>query len=102
MNLNHKMTITDEQRQQLASHIAGKPVKRLATRKDICAFLDGCLQATFEISDSPAPAQPAASPPRRAPQLSADEESEIQRLRKEGKSDNYIRGWIQVGRRLHK
>lgn len=54
MNVNVKLSLDDDQRRRLASYIAGKPVKRLATRGDVNAIVQELLQSALK-GRSPAP-----------------------------------------------
>lgn len=47
MNVNVKLSLTDDQRRALASSIAGKPVKRLATRADVNELVNQLLATTM-------------------------------------------------------
>ena len=98
MNVNAQFSLNDDQRRALASAIAGKPVKRLATRAEVRDFVTGALAAATTTID----VDGEITTPSGGPQfgLSPREEREVERLRKAGKNDSYIRGWLQVGRRL--
>lgn len=52
MNVNVKLSLTDEQRNAIACAMAGKKVARLATRADINAI---CQQAIDEVIAGSAP-----------------------------------------------
>jgi len=83
MKVNVKLDINDVERKKLASYIDEDQGKRLATRKDVNNFVQGCIDAAVDavvIKTLPA------------------EDIEIARLRKLGLDDSYIRGWLQVGR----
>ena len=82
MKVNVKLDIDDFARNILADYLDDTHSNRLATRKDINHFVNGCLDA-------------AVTAPFRA---ETTEKSEIKRLRDLGHDDNYIRGWLQVGR----
>jgi hypothetical protein len=87
MKVALSIEVTDEQRKQLSSLIAGKAVVRLATREEVREFVNGAL-ATLSSADVP---QSNSSP------RGGDEEVAA-KLRAEGKSESYIRGWLSVGR----
>jgi hypothetical protein len=86
MKVNVKLDISDTERDTLADYIDGNQSKRLATRKDVNSFVQGCLDAALE-ADSQRHVFPANN-----------EADEIQQLRNAGHNDSYIRGWLQVGR----
>ena len=97
MIANVRIDITDSRRRLLASKIAGKAVQRLATRKEIVSFVEGCIAAACEdrsdTEDDPAgKAVPASS------HLTPAERQTVERLRSEGKGDSYITGWLIGGR----
>ena len=48
MNLNCKLSFTDEQRNRIKQHLTGKPVKALATRAEICQLINDLLEAFTE------------------------------------------------------
>jgi len=76
MKVNVKLDINDTERDMLADYIDGETSKRLATRKDVNSFIQGCIDAAYELNDAP--------------------ENEAEKLRAAGRSDGYIRGWLQV------
>lgn len=43
--------VTDQQRDQLATLLDGKATKRLASRADICALLQGALDGALDLAD---------------------------------------------------
>lgn len=45
MNLNCRLSLTDEQRNNIKRNITGKDVKALATRAEICELINGLLEA---------------------------------------------------------
>jgi hypothetical protein len=54
MKMNLNLTITDEQRNVLACLLAGKDVKRLATRDDVAGYVLGMLAGLFpRTADQP-------------------------------------------------
>ena len=57
MNVNLKLSFTDEQRNLIKRRLVGKDVKALATRNDIKELVDGFVQSMLEEEQSsPAPA----------------------------------------------
>lgn len=44
MNLNCKLTLTDEQRNNIKRHLTGKDVKALAKRAEICQLIEDLLE----------------------------------------------------------
>ena len=72
MNVNCKISLTDEERNRLAALLDGNVSKRLATRKDVNEFVIGCID--YAVSTSPQPKQP--------------------------ENESYMRGWNLVGERL--
>jgi hypothetical protein len=48
MNINCKLSLTDEQRNNIKQHLAGKNVKALATRADICQLIQDLLEPLLE------------------------------------------------------
>jgi len=83
MKVNVKLDINDTERDMLANYIDDADTSRLATRKDVNSFVQGCVDAAV--------CMPIPEP--------VSEEAEISLLRTAGRNDNYIRGWLQVGRR---
>jgi hypothetical protein len=51
MIVNVRMELNDAERSQLACMIAGKAVKRLATRKEVSEFCHGALAAALDDDD---------------------------------------------------
>lgn len=72
MNVNCKISLTDEERNRLAKVIDGKVSKRLATRADVNAFVKGIVD--YAVSQAGTPAEPD--------------------------NPSYMRGWNEVGNRL--
>lgn len=90
MNVNVKLTITDEERDILADYLDGKASKRLATRKDVNSFVQGCIAAATDGAATPeAEAATASDLPEWAYR-------EADRLAAEGHDPSYIRGWLKV------
>lgn len=94
MKTNVSIDLDDACRDLLANYFDGKVTKRLATRKDVTEFVLGCVD--MAVQNAMGGAQAVAQ----ACNLSAVEMAEVERLRKLGKNDSYIRGWIQVMRRV--
>jgi hypothetical protein len=88
MNVNVKLSITDEWRNLLAGYIDGTQTKRLATRKDINQFVQGCIEAAC----NELPEDESLTPMGEVEGAVA----EIDRLEKDGHTKSYIRGWMQV------
>lgn len=62
MNVNVKLSLSDDERRALACYLAGKPVKRLATRADVNRLVTELLSAALRgrpvdtpIPDTPVP-----------------------------------------------
>jgi hypothetical protein len=101
MITNIRLELDDDARRALASLIAGKPVKRLATRAEVCDFVRGSVDALVDGMANDlnlAGAQPKAEVST-ASRLSPQEVAGVERLRKQGHNDSYIRGQLQVCRR---
>ena len=93
MKTNVSIETDDACRDLLANYFDGRVSKRLASRKDITEFVLGCVDMAIQNAMGGAPAVAASTG------LSPAESQEVDRLRKLGKNDSYIRGWIQVMRR---
>ena len=78
MNVNVKLTITDEQRNQLAKVIDNTETKRLATRKDVNGFVQGCIDAAL------------------SEKRVCVWDDWLEEMQKENRSESYIRGVRQV------
>ena len=105
MKCNIKLDVSDQQRNALACLLAGKAVKRLATREDVLSFVQGAVAGLSQETPTlplGSPSVPAAAPSGalRAP-LSPAELATVAELTKAGRSPGYIRGWIYAGRRIH-
>ena len=115
MITNIRVDMNDEQLNALARHISPSTPKRLATRKEVCEFVEGCIAAidTITIPDQAAVDSHevgrhslalAGIPPGR-PRLSMT--SLIHRARTEdrdqlrGKSDGFVIGWCKVKYATH-
>lgn len=98
MKTNISLNLSDQQRNDLACLLAGKKVKRLATRKEIVEFTTGLIERNLinAIGVKAIPESPARQ--ALAGALSADEQGLVEHLRAQGKSDSYIRGYIKGGR----
>lgn len=99
------LDITDEQRSQLACLLAGKAVKRLATREEIRDYVLGSIarlsEVKSELEQGAVLVQPARAPASASNHLTAfnpKEAEQIVALRAAGKSDSYIAGWLKPGR----
>lgn len=104
MKVNLGVELSDDQRRALASILAGKSVKRLASRDDVREYLTGVVGALAfdgvveegDVDDPPAVATTRAS----VGLYSACEQRLVDRLVAEGKSPEYARGFISAGRVL--
>ena len=96
MKVNVKLSLSDEERNIMAVNISGKDSKRMVTRAEVNEFVQGCMDCITDaiIGQPVTEMKPAKNP------LSSDEQAEVERLRAMGKSDSYIRGWLQVGRSI--
>lgn len=98
------LDISDEQRNNLACLLAGKHVKRMATREEIRDFVNGAIarlnevKADLERGVTPLPS-PTVSVHHGVEARSAKEAEQVEKLRAEGRSDGYIIGWLKVGRK---
>jgi hypothetical protein len=108
MKVNLSIEVTDEQRNVLAIINAGKPTKALATRDDVRAFVEGCLdflkqQPTAEPepqATAPAPSIYAGDPPTFWDLLTPEELKLANKFKAEGKPDGFIRGYFFIERNL--
>lgn len=92
MKLNFKTEIGDVGRRHLASLMAGKPVKRLATRSHVKEFLEGILEALgVDPTDQPTP-----TPALKGGSLYSFLRDTHGDPRLEGKSTGYIVGYNKV------
>lgn len=57
MNVNCKVSLTDEQRNLLYRRITGKDVKRLISRKEVCELVDDYIATLLNGSSEPEPDQ---------------------------------------------
>jgi hypothetical protein len=119
MKMNLNLTITDEQRNVLACLLAGKDVKRLATRDDVAGYVLGMLAGLFPRETH---TEPVCSKPdccggdceraERSPEaqaiteatqrrgMSAAEARKYAELIAAGHPPGYARGWITASRTL--
>lgn len=60
MNVNVKLSLSDDERRALACYLAGKPVKRLATRADVNRLVTELLSTALRSRpvDTPIPDTP--------------------------------------------
>lgn len=93
MKVNVSLELDDAARDLIANYFDGRVTKRMATRRDIRAFVEGCVDMAIQN------AMGGGLQVHQACALSVKEADEVQRLRALGKDDSYIRGWIQVMRR---
>lgn len=119
MKTNLKLDVADAQRNALACLLAGKQVKRLASREEVGEFVQGALAGLERIgtmipasgpkvADFPAAVERAARGAGEAtPEVEAmrvayrpEEAREVARLLAEGRSEGYVRGWVYAGRKL--
>lgn len=125
MIINPRFEVSDEQRSALAILLAGKPVKRLATRAEFSEFLQGCLTALPDMQthmDAPASYAETDQEMRNSGQSLRDCTDKrmnrydhgdgenrgarlmrlVERARREdrealaGKSDSFVIGWCKV------
>ena len=95
MIVNVRLDISDEDRQRLASRIAGRPIKGLVKRREVVAFVEGCLAKACADQQDGDSGQLESLP---SGNLSAAELAAVERLREEGHDDGYITGWLIAGR----
>lgn len=129
MNVNVKLSLTDEERNTMYRNMTGKDVKRMVSRAEVNEFVQGCIAGMLERPCDCASLNPPAAcdsctplcnrghkgcaerhgdPCRGEPApgeylpglgyLTPAESQERERLRGEGRCDNYIRGWLKVTR----
>lgn len=103
MKVNANIEITDAQRNVLAQQIDGKPNKRLATRDEVRAYVDGCIASLVEGETAAETVTAAPLSPRRSPStselLKIDPEDEAVLKDKE---PGFIIGWNRWKRRERK
>ena len=111
MKVNLGVELSDEQRRSLASIIAGKAVKRLASRDDVRDYLTGIVSGIAMPTNGPvvlsSPVSVAgeagiATGRQSRGAYSPIEQAEVNRLVADGKTPEYARGWIAAGRVLAK
>lgn len=109
MKTNVSIELTDEQRDMLANVIDGKASKRLATRADVNALVQGlidqCLAADLPENKPRQAANPTAPRSTRPqwkdhPNLTKHRELIEQRIRERGltgsQAESYRRGWAST------
>lgn len=101
MKCNVKLDVNDAQRVGLASLLAGKPVKRLATRDDVAGFIIGMMAALQESAydDEPTPERVRAVAAV-GKGYTPEEARKYDALIAAGKPEGYARGWIAASRRM--
>lgn len=100
MIVNIRIELPDTERETMFQNLTGTEYRRKVSRAQVREFVEGCVEAASRrvmLSPTPEAIRAADAP---ASSFTAAEQSEIERLRADGKSDSYIRGWLQVGRRL--
>lgn len=102
MIVNTRIELTDEQRRLFASYLAGKGVRRMATRAEVREFIEGSVQAAINDSGVERETIDNIPPVRRSSRivsnLTDEERAEVESLRRKGKTDGYIIGWLTVAR----
>lgn len=105
MNVNIKISMSDEDRNIMAMNLTGRISKRMATRAEINEFVQGCLD---RITDSISIGEATntvkvgyidTGVPKPKSWFTEDERSVVESMRALGREDSYIRGWLQVGRK---
>jgi hypothetical protein len=103
VKVNIGIEISDAQRNLLASLLAGKPVKRLATRDQVRDFVSGVIGSLDAEVNELVTNPPEEETPVSQSTLTPAEERIFNRLvLVEGKSADYARGFISAGRVLAK
>ncbi len=111
MKVALSLEVTDTVRNSLACEVDGRSGARLATRAEVRAYLEGCLNSlagptrTVAASETRAndgasstlPAPPRSPSPGLASELYRIDPEDEERLR--GKPPSYIYGWNKVKRR---
>lgn len=111
MKVAMSIEINDSRRNSLAQLLAGRAVKRLATRVEVKDYVEGCIAALdVDIVPEPAPGRPGEA---RVPQVVAPDQRRsfrsgdlIAQVRIEdrealaGKSDSFCLGWAKVKYKL--
>jgi hypothetical protein len=82
MNVNIKVSLTDEERRVFARFLNPTHTKRLATRNDVREFVRGNVEAALHYKKT-----------------NDNDDDLITTLRKKGHNDSYIRGYLQVANR---
>lgn len=102
MKMNLNLTVTDEQRNTLACLLAGKDVKRLASRDDVAGYVLGLLAGLHPRVESEPDVVSDADTVREVTQrrtLSQEEARKHDELIAAGHPEGYARGWINASRR---
>jgi hypothetical protein len=105
MKVNLGVEINDAQRNVLSNRIAGKPTKRLATRDEVRAYVDGCIASLVEgaciteVPESTAPVATTTPRPTTSDLMRIDPEDE-EYLR--DKDPGFVVGWNRWKRRRDK
>jgi hypothetical protein len=95
MKVALSLEVTDDQRRELARRITAKSTSRLATRDEVREFVVGVLGSL-----GTAEGQEHLPETVSARLAFTDAEAQLaDKLRVEGKSESYIRGYIAVGRK---
>lgn len=87
MNINLRLTLTDDERNQLAQRLDGKATKRLLKRRELKDLVDGFLAALLDDRTLTQAAGPAQIP-------------EAYQRRPVAWQQGWLRGWNAAGERL--
>lgn len=96
MNVNVKLSLTDEERNTMYRNITGKDVKKMVSRKDVSEFVAGAIASVLVEGDEEQDTCDQTVPVSQL--LTPSEVRIVERLSAEGKSESYIRGFIKGGR----
>lgn len=101
MIVNVRLEVDDEARQALASLLAGKPVKRLAGRKEVCEVVGGIIAGLKAVPPEnregvPEQARSMDELARRRGGRSLKEPDPEDAEELAGKSASYVTGWNKV------
>ena len=106
MNVNIKISMSDEDRNIMAMNLTGKISKRMVTRAEVNQFVQGCLDSITDSINIGSPRETVkvgyidTNVPKPAKNwFTEDERSTVESLRAMGRDESYIRGWLQVGRK---
>lgn len=94
MRVNLQLEMTDEQRQLFASQLAGKEVKRLATRDDVRNFMFGCYDGLLQSLHKTESFREAEVQPGLPPNFDISGTNGDPAL--EGKDPSFCRGYNKV------